>query len=56
MPKLRLWLLVVRHIDSAQMYRNEAAVGAAVAESGLKREDVYISEQSSLRINQGLTL
>lgn len=32
-----------RHIDSAQMYRNEADVGAAVRESGLKREDLFIS-------------
>jgi len=32
-----------RHVDSAQMYRNEAAVGQAVAESGLKREDLFIT-------------
>ncbi|RXW24944.1 hypothetical protein EST38_g908 [Candolleomyces aberdarensis] len=32
-----------RHVDSAQMYRNEAEVGAAVRESGLNREDVFIT-------------
>ncbi|KAG8740953.1 hypothetical protein FRC10_003523 [Ceratobasidium sp. 414] len=31
-----------RHVDSAQMYRNEEAVGKAVKESGLKREDLFI--------------
>ncbi|KAJ7346779.1 NADP-dependent oxidoreductase domain-containing protein [Mycena albidolilacea] len=28
-----------RHVDSAQVYKNEDAVGAAIQESGLKRED-----------------
>jgi len=32
-----------RHVDSAQVYRNEEAVGKAVHESGLNREDVFIS-------------
>ncbi|MET8851875.1 aldo/keto reductase [Amycolatopsis sp. NPDC004625] len=32
-----------RHIDTAQLYRNEAAVGAAIAESGLSREDVFVT-------------
>ncbi|MBE1495254.1 2,5-diketo-D-gluconate reductase A [Amycolatopsis lexingtonensis] len=32
-----------RHIDTAQMYRNEAGVGAGIAESGLKREDVFVT-------------
>ncbi|KAJ6587071.1 Aldo/keto reductase [Mycena vulgaris] len=32
-----------RHVDSAQVYRNEAAVGAAVKESGLAREDLFIT-------------
>ncbi|KAI0930646.1 hypothetical protein AcW1_003614 [Taiwanofungus camphoratus] len=32
-----------RHIDSAQAYRNEAQVGSAVKESGLDREDVFIT-------------
>lgn len=32
-----------RHVDTAQVYRNEAAVGAALLQSGLKREDVFIT-------------
>lgn len=32
-----------RHVDSAQVYRNENAVGQAVKESGLKREEVFVT-------------
>ncbi|TDC83482.1 aldo/keto reductase [Micromonospora sp. KC606] len=32
-----------RHIDTATMYGNEAEVGRAVRESGLRREDVFIT-------------
>ena len=32
-----------RHIDTAAAYRNEAAVGAAVAASGISREDLFIT-------------
>ncbi|EPQ53241.1 Aldo/keto reductase [Gloeophyllum trabeum ATCC 11539] len=32
-----------RHVDSAQVYRNEADVGAAVKESGLDRGDLFIT-------------
>ncbi|MGN9778757.1 aldo/keto reductase [Micromonospora sp. H33] len=32
-----------RHIDTATMYGNEKEVGRAVAESGLRREDVFIT-------------
>ncbi|KAH9832275.1 Aldo/keto reductase [Rhodofomes roseus] len=32
-----------RHIDSAQAYRNEAHVGAAVKESGIPREEVFVT-------------
>jgi diketogulonate reductase-like aldo/keto reductase len=32
-----------RHIDTAQFYGNEREVGEAVRESGLKREDVFIT-------------
>jgi 2,5-diketo-D-gluconate reductase A len=32
-----------RHIDTAQMYRNEAGVGAAIAAAGLPREDLYVT-------------
>jgi len=32
-----------RHIDTAQMYRNEKGVGEAIRASGLAREDVYLT-------------
>ncbi|AEE44265.1 aldo/keto reductase [Cellulomonas fimi] len=32
-----------RHIDTAQMYGNEEGVGAALAESGLARSDVFVT-------------
>jgi len=32
-----------RHLDTAQMYRNEEGVGAGVAESGIAREDVFVT-------------
>jgi 2,5-diketo-D-gluconate reductase A len=32
-----------RHIDTAQMYANEAGVGEAIAASGIPREDLYIT-------------
>ena len=32
-----------RHIDSAQFYRNETEAGEAVKQSGLKREDVFLT-------------
>ncbi len=32
-----------RHIDTAAMYENEDAVGAAIRESGLAREDVFVT-------------
>jgi 2,5-diketo-D-gluconate reductase A len=32
-----------RHIDTAAYYRNEASVGAAVARSGLPREQVFVT-------------
>ncbi|WP_206789876.1 aldo/keto reductase [Amycolatopsis sp. MtRt-6] len=32
-----------RHIDTAQMYRNEAGVAAGIAESGVAREDVFVT-------------
>ena len=32
-----------RHIDTAQMYRNERSVGAAVARSGVPREEVFVT-------------
>ncbi|THG95192.1 hypothetical protein EW026_g6414 [Hermanssonia centrifuga] len=35
------------HIDTAQAYRNEEEAGAALSDSGLKREDVYITTKYS---------
>ncbi len=32
-----------RHVDTAQMYGNEKGVGAAIAASGLARDDVYVT-------------
>jgi 2,5-diketo-D-gluconate reductase A len=32
-----------RHIDTAQMYRNEKQVGEAIAKSGLDRADIYVT-------------
>ncbi|HEV2635553.1 MAG TPA: aldo/keto reductase [Actinocrinis sp.] len=34
-----------RHIDTAQMYRNEKEVGQAVRESGLDRADVFVTSK-----------
>jgi 2,5-diketo-D-gluconate reductase B len=32
-----------RHIDTAAMYENEDAVGAAIASSGVRREDLFVT-------------
>src|SRR5690349_1916279 len=32
-----------RHVDTAAAYRNEAGVGAALAASGIRREDVFVT-------------
>jgi 2,5-diketo-D-gluconate reductase A len=32
-----------RHLDTATMYRNEAEVGRALAESGIPRDDVFVT-------------
>lgn len=34
-------------IDTAQAYRNEAEAGAAIRESGLKREELFITTKYS---------
>ena len=34
-----------RHIDTAEMYRNEAGVGRAVASSGLARDEVFVTSK-----------
>ncbi len=36
-----------RHIDTAEMYQNEAEVGAAVRASGLNRADIFITSKLS---------
>jgi 2,5-diketo-D-gluconate reductase A len=36
-----------RHIDTAEMYRNEAGVGAAIRACGLRREDIFITSKLS---------
>jgi len=40
---LEAFRLGYRHVDSAQAYRNEADVGAAVKESGLDRGELFIT-------------
>jgi diketogulonate reductase-like aldo/keto reductase len=32
-----------RHIDTAGGYGNEEAVGAAIRDSGVKREDIFVT-------------
>ncbi len=34
-----------RHIDTAQMYQNEAGVGAAIKASGIARDDLYVTSK-----------
>jgi 2,5-diketo-D-gluconate reductase A len=36
-----------RHIDTAQMYRNEEGVGRAIAASGLPRDELYVTTKLS---------
>ncbi len=39
-----------RHIDTALVYRNEASVGAAVAQSGIPREDLFITTKTPFEL------
>lgn len=32
-----------RHIDTAQAYENEAAIGAGIADSGIARDDIFVT-------------
>jgi diketogulonate reductase-like aldo/keto reductase len=32
-----------RHIDTAQLYRNEASVGRAIKDSGVPREQIFVT-------------
>ena len=38
----RALTLGYRHIDTAQMYRNEDEVGRGIKDSGVNREDVFL--------------
>jgi 2,5-diketo-D-gluconate reductase A len=40
-----------RHIDTAEMYENEAEVGEAVAQSGIAREEIWITSKLSNRFH-----
>ncbi|HEX2922052.1 MAG TPA: aldo/keto reductase [Bacteroidales bacterium] len=50
-----------RHIDTAQIYGNEKEVGRAISESGLKREDIFLTTKiatvnlTSARIKQSFS-
>lgn len=39
-----------RHIDTAQGYENEASVGRAVKESGVRREDIFLTSKLTNQI------
>ncbi len=41
-----------RHIDTAQMYRNEQAVGEAIRASGLDRTDVFVTSKLNNRFHR----
>ncbi|MBI2233842.1 MAG: aldo/keto reductase [Micavibrio aeruginosavorus] len=43
-----------RHIDTAQIYNNESDVGAGLAESGVKRGDIFLTTKVWMdRVNDG---
>jgi diketogulonate reductase-like aldo/keto reductase len=35
--------VVTRHVDTAQMYRNEKEVGETIRESGIDRRNIFVS-------------
>jgi 2,5-diketo-D-gluconate reductase A len=41
-----------RHLDTAQMYRNEAAVGRAIGASGLPRDELYVTTKLANRYHR----
>lgn len=43
-----------RHIDTASVYENEVSVGEAIKESGVKREEVFLTTKHWI-MNRGLT-
>ena len=34
-----------RHVDTAAVYGNEVSVGKAIAESGVRREDIFVTSK-----------
>ena len=44
----------VMHSDTAQAYRNEEEAGKAIRESGLARQDIYITTKFSGRDGLGI--
>lgn len=34
-----------RHVDTAQMYRNERQVGQAIADAGVDREELFLTTE-----------
>ena len=36
-----------RHIDTAQIYGNEASVGKAIKDSGIRREEIFVTTKLS---------
>lgn len=40
-----------RHIDTAQMYGNEASIGQAIKDSNIKREDIWITTKQARHMN-----
>ncbi len=42
---LKAFRLGYRHIDTAHAYRNERGVGEAIKESGIKREDIFVTSK-----------
>lgn len=44
-----------RHVDTAQLYQNEAQVGEAVRQSGVRRDDIFLTTKISLITKTGKT-
>ncbi len=40
-----------RHIDTAQMYKNEASIGQAIKDSGIQRKDLWITTKQARHMN-----
>jgi methylglyoxal/glyoxal reductase len=45
-----------RHIDTAELYGNESDVGRAVQESGIRRDDIFITTKVSGRATKDMIL